>query len=619
MRTRRCVRGVVLALAALAAAAGPFAGPLAAQRSLVFERFDADIAVRQNGDVVVRETLQPHFTGSWNGIVRVLSLQHTTAKHKRARLNVDFQSATDGQGHALRHEIEHPDRWHERFRVWVPGAANATRTVVLTYVVHNAIRFFEPDSTGAALDELYWQVTGTEWEVPIRVASATVMLPRGLAVKQAAAYGGAVNSTAQVPVEVEGGVARVTDAGPFTPGHGLTIAVGWPAGTVARPTAADALRSGFGTYWPLLLPLLVFYFAYRRWNRNGRDPKPHSIMVRYDPPHDLRPVELGTLVDNRADMRDITSMIVDLAVRGHIRIDELEKEGLLAKLKEQDYEFHLLKPPSEWQGLEPYEHVFLTSLFSRDHVDHVSLGRALATVMGSGAPHDDARKDWPDPLTVPTIKLSDLKNSFYKKVSSITNAVYDRLVDRAFYRTRPDKAMRLWLGMAVPAVGIGVAIAVVSQSAGAVGARTMLGVALAVSGVILAIFGIIMPARTETGARTREEALGFKEFLAKVDADRFKRMITSPKMFEQFLAYAMAFHVEEKWAKAFDGMFTEPPDWYRSSAGMHAGVFNASMFAHSLSSMTTQASSTMSSSPSSGSGGGGSVGGGSGGGGGGGF
>ncbi len=90
-------------------------------------------------------------------------------------------------------------------------------------------------------------------------------------------------------------------------------------------------------------------------------------------------------------------------------------------------------------------------------------------------------------------------------------------------------------------------------------------------------------------------------------------------MFEQYLAYAMAFKVEEKWAKAFDGMFTEPPDWYRTRAGAHVGAFNASVFAHNLAGMTTQAGTTMSSSPSSGSGGGGSVGGGSGGGGGGGF
>lgn len=618
MGTRRRLRRALLALAGLAALAGPGAGRLAAQKSLVIERFDADIVVRLNGDVVVQETLQPHFTGSWNGIERRLSLQHTTAKDRRVWLAVDFQSATDGDGNALRHEVKR-EGGTLRFRVWVPGAENATRTVVLTYVVHNALRFFDADSDVGPLDELYWQVTGTEWDVPIREASATVVLPGGLTVKQAAAYVGAAGSTTRTPAELDGGTVHVPDAGPLSPGQGLTVAVGWPPGTVARPTAADAARSGVGTYWPLVLPFLVFYVAYRRWSRNGRDPKPHSIMVRYDPPQDLRPVELGTLVDHRAEMQDITSMIVDLAVRGYIRIDELEKEGLLAALKQQDYEFHLLKSPGQWQELEPYEQVFLSALFSRDHVDHISLGKALATVMGQASPDAADGADWPDAATVSSIKLSDLKNSFYKKVSGIKDAVYERLIGRAFYRTRPDRAVALWAGLAVPALGFGVALFVIGRTRPSVAYVPMLGLALAVSGVISFLFGLIMPARTEKGARTREEALGFKEFLEKVDADRFKRMITSPKMFEQYLAYAMAFKVEEKWAKAFDGMFTEPPDWYHSSAGAHVGAFSATSFAHSLSSMTTQASTTMSSSPSSGSGGGGSVGGGSGGGGGGGF
>ncbi len=617
MATRRGLREALLVLVALTALAGG-AGRLAAQRSLVLERFDADIVVRLNGDFVVRETMRPHFTGSWNGIERVLSLQHTTAKNKRVRLDVDFQSATDGDGNALRHELKRQGGTL-RFRIWVPGAQDATRTVVLTYVVHNGLRFFDAGSAVGALDELYWQVTGTQWEVPIRTASATIVLPDGLAVKQAAAYVGRPDSGNRAPVEMDGNTARVADVGPFPPGEGLTVAVGWPAGTVARPTAADSVKGGFGAYWPLVLPFLVFYLAYGRWSRNGRDPKPHSIMVRYDPPQDLRPVELGTLVDHRAEMHDITSMIVDLAVRGYIRIDELDKDGLLAALKQQDYEFHLLKPPGEWEGLEPYERVFLDALFSRDHVDHVSLGKALATVMGQESPDDPGSPDWPDAATVPAIKISDLKNSFYKKVSGIKNAVYERLMDRAFYRTRPDRAPAVWVSLGVPALGLGVAFFVIAANNLSPVFLPMLGVALAVSGVISIIFGIIMPARTEKGARTREEALGFKEFLEKVDADRFKRMITSPRMFEQYLAYAMAFKVEEKWAKAFDGMFTEPPDWYHSRAGVHVGVFNASAFAHSLASMTTQAGTTMSSSPSSGSGGGGSVGGGSGGGGGGGF
>ena len=136
-----------------------------------------------------------------------------------------------------------------------------------------------------------------------------------------------------------------------------------------------------------------------------------------------------------------------------------------------------------------------------------------------------------------------------------------------------------------------------------------------ISGDVI-IFAQIMPARTTAGARAREATLGFKEFLGRVEEERYKKMITSPEMFERFLPYAMAFGVADKWAKAFEDMYREPPQWYVGGTGR----FSASSFSHSISTMSSAAASSMSSSPSSsGSGGGGSSGGGSGGGGGSGF
>jgi uncharacterized membrane protein len=135
------------------------------------------------------------------------------------------------------------------------------------------------------------------------------------------------------------------------------------------------------------------------------------------------------------------------------------------------------------------------------------------------------------------------------------------------------------------------------------------------AGLIVAIFGALMAARTEKGARAREAALGFREFLDKVESDRYRRMITSPELFERYLPYAMAFGVEGRWAKAFEDIYREPPGWYAGS-GYHS--FSATHFSSSMSTLSSSAGSTMSSSPS-GSGGGGSSGGGSGGGGGGGW
>jgi uncharacterized membrane protein len=125
---------------------------------------------------------------------------------------------------------------------------------------------------------------------------------------------------------------------------------------------------------------------------------------------------------------------------------------------------------------------------------------------------------------------------------------------------------------------------------------SQLTVVLAAAGTALPIlgFGIFMPARTMKGARALERVLGFEEFLERVESDRYKRMITSPEMFERFLPYAMAFGVEKKWAAAFEGMYTQPPDWYR---GQWQGGFRPVFFVHSMGHMSSMAGTAMSSGP----------------------
>jgi uncharacterized membrane protein len=88
-------------------------------------------------------------------------------------------------------------------------------------------------------------------------------------------------------------------------------------------------------------------------------------------------------------------------------------------------------------------------------------------------------------------------------------------------------------------------------------------------------------------------------------------------MFERYLPFAMAFGVEQNWARAFQGIYREPPRWY---VGTNVSTFDLGGFSSRLSDLSSRAESAMTSSPRSSSGSGfsgGSSGGGSGGGGGG--
>lgn len=592
---------------------------VSAQRTLVIESFDAHVEVESSGDVFVTETIRPRFQGSWNGIFRDLSLAHQTAEGRQERLDVDLLEVTDDQGQELRVEVDNRGRWLRRFQIWVPGADDATRTVVLRYVVHNAIRFFEEDSEFGYMDELYWNATGNDWEVPIERARVEIVLPDGVIPTQSSGYTGFSGSTAQdVDIATNGNVITFTARGGFRPGEGLTAASGWPAGVVARPSQASRTASRAMGAWPLALPFLAFFYSLRQWRRTGRDPKARAIVVQYEPPENLGPTEAGTLVDHKADMHDLTATLVDLAVRGFIHIEKVELKTL-GVFKSTDYTFHLKKPREEWSSLKEHERLYLTGVFKHAGTGGGSLIGKLASLAGGGdedpepGSHREGSGEGP---TYESAELSNLKDSFYKDIPGIRKAVYARLIEQRHYSRSPEAVKGRWT-----VAGLGTGMAGVTGAMWAANGGSsfinpgVFGFGAGVTAVILIVFSRLMPARTIVGARTREAAMGFKEFLERVEEDRYKRMITSPEMFERFLPYAMAFKVEKKWAAAFEDMLTEPPGWY---SGQGAARFHAGQFTSDMGDLTSAASATMASSPS-GSSGGGSSGGGSGGGGGGGF
>jgi uncharacterized membrane protein len=328
------------------------------------------------------------------------------------------------------------------------------------------------------------------------------------------------------------------------------------------------------------------------WWTQGRDPRLRPIAAQYEPPDQLSPGEAGTLIDNSADMRDITASIVDLAVRGYIVIEEHEHNRMFGLVHDKDYNFILQKDRSEWAKLKPHEQVILNGIFTLGTVNE-------------------------------TVPMSSLENHFYSNLPDIRTGIFNSLVTHGYYRRRPDSVRAAYLGG-----GVVIGFLLVfggTYIASSMGMAPLTFIAAGIlSGIVICAFGWFMPAHTEQGARAMEGVLGFEDFLNHVESDRFNKTIKTPQMFEKFLPFAMALGVEKNWSKAFQGIMTQPPQWYRGSYGPN---FYPVMFTSDLSSMSTRASDVLASAPrssggsgfSSDGGGGGFSGGGFGGGGGGGF
>ncbi|MGD8866284.1 MAG: DUF2207 domain-containing protein [Gemmatimonadales bacterium] len=581
------------ALASLTLGLTPPGEARAQSRRLTIERFDAEYVVARDGGVEVEERITFRFEGSWNGVYRFIPVKYRLDDGRRHRIDLDVESVTDGQGNSLRHEINREGAL-VNIKTWVPGARDATRTVVYRYRVGNALRHYDDkDGMDWAHDELYWNVTGDEWDVPINRVNAVVHLPAEVTGVRALAYTGPRGARgSDYDQNVAGSTVSFATTRALSPREGLTLVVGWDPGVIEPPSLMARLGWLIRDYLFLPIPFIAFFVMFRLWWRKGRDPEvARSIMVQYDPPDDLSAAEVGTLMDFTVDPRDLSATIIDLAIRGYLRIEEVPSRW---RKKPKDHIIHVLQDPTDVSELKDFEHETL---------------RALWTLAGD----EDLG------VTHRAVKVSALKQKFYKHVSKIKRLIYGRLTrPPKLFTARPEKVQGTW-------VGTGIVVGALAVGLGILATNNDLGLPLVRWGSLIATplivigFGLFMPARTLKGVAALNHALGLREYIDRVDRDRLKYVTL--EHFEKLLPFAAAMGLEEKWTDAFETIIVEPPGWYVSAQPTH---FHAHYFSRSLGSMTSATGAALVSAPrsaSSGSGfsGGGGSGGGFGGGGGGGF
>jgi hypothetical protein len=519
---RDAVRALGLCVILLAAycCGGQPSAPAVPGRSLEIPQFFSSVTVLEDGTIRVQERVVATFHGAWHGLYRTIPIDYRTPQGLNYSLHLQVERVTDDSWPLTSYESRREGRY---LVLVIPlrRAENTSRTIEITYVVDNALRFFEDH------DELYWNVTGNGWDVPIGAAAASITLPMKTDGIRATAFRGARGSTEAASTTVRGQLVSM-DAKGLGLHEGLTAVVGWNPGIIARPTrgaiVGDMISSNWS--WPAAFPILVLGGMGLLWLFRGRDPKAGTVTTSYEPPSELSPAETGTLIDGCVDMRDLTATLVDLAVRRYVRIEEDKGQ----------YSFTSLKPESARSALKNHESLLLEALFRTG--DHVT--------------------------------PADLKNEFSMRLPDIREAVYLELVMRDFYSKSPGQTSRPYYiaGIILMCAPPALDYLSVRLFDGAAGLLSWSAIASGiVSGIILMAFSRIMPARTRAGTREYAKVRGFQEFLSRVDADRLQRVVKTPAMFEKYLPYAMAFGVAAEWTAPFRGICTERPLWYGSADG----------------------------------------------------
>ena len=560
-----------------------FSSPAHAQ-DFTINDFTANILINPDSSFTVQETLTVEFHRPRHGIYREIPYIYTDSLGSSIRTPTEVLSVKDGNGNKLRSKVSRKGNILN-IRIGDPDTyVSGLQKYVIFYKVENAILFFDDH------DELYWNVTGNYWKSEIKHAVCTVSLA-GKKTKEfwAACYTGRSGSAEKsCTYENAENFIEIKTQRSLSAGEGLTIAYGWDKGLVSHPSSLRKFLwlINLQQNWIFIFPLLSLSIMLNLWYTKGRDPRDReSVTVMYGPPQynnvPLCPAEVGTLIDETLDSRDITATIVGLAVKGYIKIEETKVEGIVFDSKD----YHLAKQKEPDDSL---------SLFERE---------LMSYIFGS----------------LPGKMVSELKNKFYAYIDPLRKTLYSELTKKKYFTVSPDKVRQLYAAAGfIIVIAATVLISLLfSDSIG--GTRTFL------AGILcgLPIFGLakFMPAKTRSGAAAYMSILGFEEFLTRAEKDQLMRM-KDENLFSRFFPYALALNVADNWAKAFEGIYQQPPEWYVSPMG--GRMFSPTGFNHSINSAMSSLSTAIFSAPrSSGtgrggfSGGGGSSGGGFGGGGGG--
>lgn len=540
----------------------------------VIHRFDVTATLEPSRNVVIEETITYDFgDDERHGIYRFIPEYYLrNGATYRFRLKV-IDVERDGSPEPYE---ESRESGNLNLKI---GRADETITgphaYRIRYATDRAVTSFDDH------DELYWNVTGNEWPVPIEQSSITFILPPAGDARTVTStcYTGYAGSTEQACTSerLSAGVA-VKATRVLMENEGLTAAFAFPKGIVRELTTWDWVRMVVQDNGILLFPLIALLVMGRMWWVKGRDPKKGTIIPEYEPPQGLSPALVAAARTNGSvPPKAVTATIIDLARRGYLKI-RIEDEKRLGGLLGTTQKFTFVRTDREFSMTMPEEE------------------RTILNGLFAGGPEQ----------TVEDLK----KEKFYTHVSSFNKAVKDRITDLKVFDANPEAVRGAYILVAV-ILGWGLLFFFGSLP---------LGVASAVAtGAIVALFGIFMPRRTASGIKLLTGIEGFKWFLSVTEKDRMSfhnAPERKPEQFQELLPYAIALDVEKQWAAQFESMHLPPPNWAEGSAVAH---FSTASFVSSLDQMHASSSSGAYSAPSSGGSGfsGGSSGGGGGGGGGG--
>jgi uncharacterized membrane protein len=576
-------------------------------RSYIYDRFDAAIMVNKDTTVNVEERLTYDFIGNYHvgfrdislkDIGRISDIQVIDGETNKPLVYSVFKLGGNDSSDAGKYTT-FVNNGAQNIE-WYYDLSDTKHTWILRYKVHGALVFYPKKD----VDELYWNLF-TNFDVPIKNVHVTVTVPQP-AEKREDIAGALFLEPKGLFSDSYFSDLRTMDivAKDIPPQGKITFAFTWPEGIVNRSGYwFDLMVQSAGILFSIIVVWAAIVFAVWRWYMFEYKESRGTIIPQYEPPHSIRPAMTEVVTHERMGMTTWPATIVDLAVRGYVRIIEEEKvfkNKFLGAMESPQYKIE--STGKDVAELHEYEKNFLTLLFLKNKTYFST--REVKTFLGTE------------------------KMEMQKKFKELEQTLYDETnMDTQAYIISPGKEHR---ARKVLGVMFSILLYLIAYLWDVIfSSQYIVAFFAALIAAGIAVYSLNYETRlNKAGNELRNYLLGFKMYLN--TAERYRMQNLTPDIFEKYLSYAIIFGIEKKWAKVFEGATVQDPVWYTPRGNVMMGIspirnaggvsgvahFSPVSFSNSFSSSFVSAFSAGTSTGSH-SGGGGSAGGGAGGGGGG--
>lgn len=475
--------------------------------------FKSDVRLEQNTDINIREEIHYFFATPRRGIIREIPIKYKVEgglqRPTRLVVNDIYYYKEDSPEQKLYDYERESKSGYAILRIGNPDVTITDGYVyVIDYKLVNAVNYFDE------YDELFLNLTGSGWNVPIVEAYANIEVPNKITDK--VCFTGPDGSTLSECTfeEIDENKVKLSVNSSLSSYEGYTVALKMPKGTLDDTRARQTVQFLLANIG-LLLPIPIFFFLSSIVKKKGTNKK-KTVIAHYEPIKGITPLFAGFLYKKVLENRHVTAEIIQMAIDGHIKIkQEGKREYILEKQSQQALE------------IDDASNLILLDIFKKGD----------------------------------SVNTKKIHSDFYLTVRDINRKLSDKAFELKYFDQNRRKLQSSLSSLGI----IGVFLSFMSLGVFLEYALTGWSFGLGISSILALIFSFKVDFRGEKGNDIYHELEGLKLYINTAEKHRIDFHNNPEKfrgVFEKLLPYAIIFGLEKKWANEFKDIYTEPPSWY---------------------------------------------------------